>query len=121
MYDLHELHLVELVVPEHAARVLAVCTGLAPEAGRVTDKFQRQGFERDDLVAHDIGQRYFGGRNEIELSFFAPRHDKQIGFQFRQLSRAAHALGVDEVRRVDFRVTVLPGVHVEHQLGDRAM
>src|SRR5439155_20011636 len=121
MHDLHQFHLVELVVADHAARVLAVCASLAPEAGRVTDEFQRQGFELDDLVAHDIGQRYLGGRNEVELALLAPRHGEQVVFEFRQLSRAVHAFGFYDVWRIDLGVAVLHGMHVEHQLSDRAM
>ena len=61
MHDLHQLHLVELVLAYHAARVLAVGTGLAAETRRVRDELHRQLFQRHDLVAHDVGHRDFGG------------------------------------------------------------
>ena len=66
-HHLHQFHLVELVLADHAARVAAVGTRLAAEARRVCDIFQRQLVARHDLFAHHIGHRHFGGRDQIEV------------------------------------------------------
>ena len=67
MHDLHQFHLVELVLAYHAARVAPVGTRLAAEARRVRDEFHRQFFQRHDLVAHDVGHGNFGSGNQIKL------------------------------------------------------
>ncbi len=74
MRDLHQLHLVELVLADHAAGVLAVRTRLAAETWRVANEFQRQVCQRDDFVAHDIRDRHFSGGNQVELPAVAARH-----------------------------------------------
>ena len=68
MHDLHQLHLVELVLADHAARVLAVGAGFGAEARRMADELERQLFERHDLVAHEVGDRVLGGRNQVEVA-----------------------------------------------------
>ncbi len=42
MHDLNDLDLFELVVADHAARVLAVAAGLRAKARRVRGQLQRQ-------------------------------------------------------------------------------
>ena len=60
--DLHQLHLVELVLADHAARVLAGRARLGAEARRVAGELERQLLGRHDLVAHEVGDRVLGGR-----------------------------------------------------------
>src|SRR5262249_5322257 len=45
----------------------------------------------------------------------------QVGLELRQLPGAAHAVRVDEIGRVYLRIAVLLGVHIEHELRDRAV
>ena len=120
-HDLHQLHLVELVLADHAARVLAVAAGLGAEARRVADELERQRLGGDDLVAHDVGHRHFGGRDQVELAAVGARHAEQVFLELRQLAGAEHAVGIDQVGHVDLGVAVLGGVQVEHELGERAM
>ena len=61
MDDLHQLHLVELVLADHAARVAAIGARFAAEARRVRHELHRQFFQRHDLVAHHVGDGDFGG------------------------------------------------------------
>ena len=65
--DRDQLDLLELVLADHAARVLAVAAGLGAEAGRVRGQPHRQRVVVDDLVAHDVGQRHLGGRDQVAL------------------------------------------------------
>ena len=75
MHDLHHLDLVELVLADHAARVLAVAAGLGAEARRMRGQPDRQRSQRQDLVAHRVGQRDLGGRDQVQrlaLAFRPP-------------------------------------------------
>ena len=65
--DADQLDLLELVLADHAARVLAVAAGFGAEARRVRGHAHRQRVGIEDLVAHDVGQRDFGGRNQVAL------------------------------------------------------
>ncbi len=53
--------------------------------------------------------------------FFAVRHAKEVGGEFRQLSGAVHGLGIHQVRRQNLGVAVLAGVQVEHEVGQRPL
>ena len=54
MHDLHQLDLVELMLADHAARVLAVAARLGAEARRVRGELDRQRVGGKDLVAHEL-------------------------------------------------------------------
>ena len=129
MDDLHHFDLVELMLADHAARVLAVASGLGAEARRVRGEPDRQRLRRQDLAAHGIRERDLGGRYEVEplgsrrivrvdpASF----HREHVGFEFRQLRRADQRLGIDDVGRVALGVAVLGRLRVEHELRERAV
>ena len=77
-----------------------------------------------DLAAHHIGQRDLGGGNQVQARVVfgaALDHAEQVVFELRQLAGAGHRLGVDHVGHVALGVAVLGGVHVEHELRERAM
>ncbi len=61
--DRDQLDLVELVLAQHAARVLAGRAGLGAEAGRQRGEAQRQGLGVEDFLAHQIGERDLGCRD----------------------------------------------------------
>src|SRR5216117_2816435 len=63
----HQLHLVELVHAQQAARVLAVRTGFPPEAGRVCGVGERQLGAVEDLVAMQVRERHLGRGHEEEV------------------------------------------------------
>ncbi|MNT13196.1 hypothetical protein D3C72_1481570 [compost metagenome] len=92
------------------------------------DEAQRQLLAGDDGVAHDIGQRHLGGRDQVEvldaLAVFAAdlaRHLEQVFLELGQLAGAAHRGGVDHVRHVHLGVAVFLRMGVEHQLDQRAV
>ena len=134
--DRHQLDLVELVLADHAARVLAGRARFGAEARRVGGEPQRQLGFLDDRFAHEIGQRDFGGGDEPEAS--ARRHGRSrsnrrldlasqhlalrsaaelIVLELRQLRRAVHHLVAHQQRRRDFGVAVLGRVHDRRRTG----
>ena len=90
-HDVHQFHFLELVLANHAARVLAGRARLRAKARRVRHEFQRQRLGREDLIAHQIGDRHFGGGNQVEAGIAA--HGEQILFELGQLP------GADQRRR----------------------
>ena len=118
VHDLHHFHLVELMLANHAARVLAITAGLGAEAGAVADEFQRQIFRLHNRIAHKVGNRIFGGGDQIKI---APFNLEQI---FLELGKAGHAVSgfrPNHVRHIDFGVAVLQRMRVEHELCKRPM
>jgi hypothetical protein len=73
----------------------------------------------EDFVAHDVGHRHFGGRDQVERVLIATQHLEQVFLELGQLAGAEQAGGVDQVRRVELGVAMLFGVRVEHELGKR--
>jgi len=64
--DRDQLDLGELVLADDAARVAAGRARLRAEARRRRGEAQRQLVLVEDLLADEIGQRNFGGRDELE-------------------------------------------------------
>ena len=67
--DGDELDFGELMLADHAARVLAGGAGFGTEAGRAGSEPHRQLRFVDDGFAHEIGERHFGGGDEPETIF----------------------------------------------------
>ncbi len=121
--EAHELDLVELVLADEPAHVLAVRARLAAEAGRVGRVRDRQPVALEDLLAVQVGQRHLGGGDEVEVvrALVALARDaKRVVGELGQLAGAAHGRVLDEVGRGDLGVAVLAGVQVEHELRERA-
>ena len=60
----HQLHLGELVLPDHPARILARRPGLGAEAGRIRRDPDRQLRLVADRLAHQVGEWNLGGGDE---------------------------------------------------------
>ena len=71
MGDLHHLDLLELMLPDEPAHVFAVRSRLAAKTRRVGRVFQRQRIAVQDLVAMNVGQRHFRGRNQKQIPLAA--------------------------------------------------
>ena len=69
--DLHHLHLVELVLADHAARVAPGAAGLRAEAGAVRSELDGQRFGLQDLFAHGVGQADLAGGDQVLLLLHA--------------------------------------------------
>jgi len=106
------------MLADETAHVGAVRTSLAPEAWRVRRVAKRQLSAVENLAAIEIGQRNFGRRDEIEIPIAADL--EKILFELRKIARAAEGIGVDEKGRLDFRVTVLARMQLEHEVDQRA-
>jgi hypothetical protein len=92
------LDLVELVDPEHAARVLAGCARLAPEAGGVARVVLRQLLHPEDLVHVDAGERHLRGSGEVQPVAFDRVDVDLVG---GEKPGAVHRLLADEHGRQD--------------------
>jgi hypothetical protein len=125
MHDLHHLDFIELMLAYHSARIATVAAGFRTEARRMRSHFDRQGIDGKNFVTHDIRQRHFGSRDQIQgfaLAFLAAFLDgEQIGFELRQLTGALQRSSVHDIRRIAFGITVFCGMRVEHELRKRAM
>jgi hypothetical protein len=125
LHEPHELHLVELVLPDQPAHVLAVRAGFAAEARRVSGVGDRKRSAVEDLVGVQVRDRDLRRGDQVEWAaiFFralAVRFE-QIRLELRQLPGAAQRLGLDQDRRVDLAVSVLFRVQIEHEADDRPL
>src|SRR5579862_3785369 len=118
LHDLHDLHLVELVHADDAARVLAVAAGFGTEARAVRGVAQRQVLRIDDRIPHEVRDGILRGRDEVEV---APLDLEEVVLELRERRDAVGAVGGDHVRDIHLGITVLLGVHREHELPERAM
>ena len=110
--QLHQLHLVELVLTDEPANVAAVGAGFGTEAGGVGRIPQRQRRFFQDLVAVQVGHRHFSGGNQEKVLWVDA---EKIGFEFREVARSFEHRPADQERRQHFRIPVLLGVQVEHE------
>jgi len=109
--ELHELHLVELVLADESPRVLPVGSRLAAKARRVGHVVDGQVLLAQDLVAVDVRDGDLGRGDHVVVH---PFDLEEVLGELRELPRAGHALLVDHEGREDLQVGVLEGVQVEH-------
>ena len=74
------------MLADHAARVLARGAGLGAEARRPGGDAHRQLRLVDDLLAHEIGERHFGGGDEPEICSLGETACVMGGIQFEPLN-----------------------------------
>ena len=76
--------------------------------GVCADELQRQRLGGDDLLAHQVGDRHFRGRNQIERCCVRlAAHREQVLLELRQLPGADQRLRLHQVGHVDLGVAVL--------------
>ena len=63
-----------------------------------------------------IRHRHLGGGGEEDFPVFKPIH---VLFELRELARTHHGVPLNQKRRADFQVVVLPGVEVEAEIEER--
>ena len=117
--DLHQLHLLELVLAEHAAGVLAVGAGLGAETGGVGGVFERQFGFVDDLAGDQVGERDFAGGDQVAGAFALDA--EQVLLELGELAGAHQRFGVDDEGHVGFGVAVFAHVQVQHELDQGAV
>ena len=101
--------------PPHVAAVRA---GLAAEARRVGAQLDGQRIGLQRLIAVDIGHGDLGRGNQPEIVSLAL---EQVLFEFGQLPRAEEAGRIHQEGRQHLGIAVLAGVHVEHEVDERAL
>ena len=116
--ELHQLHLLKLVLADDAAHVAAVGAGFAAEAGRVGAQRDGQLVGVESFVAKQIGDGDFGGGSEPEI--VVSRILKRSSSNFGKLAGAEEAGGIDQEGRQHFGIAVLARMHVEHEIDQRA-
>ena len=126
--ELDELDLLELVLANHAADVLAVGAGLGAKAGSVGAVRDGKLGLVERLVSEEIGDGDLGGGDEpvVVVLIVAGLVGslvvavEEVFGELRQLAGAEERLRVDHVGRQDFGVPVFAGVEVEHEVGEGA-
>src|ERR1700737_2304948 len=86
---LHDFDLLELMLTDQAARVLAVRTRLTSKTRRIGGVETRKTRCVEDLVAVDVRDRHFGWRDELQIAL---GELEEILFEFRKLTRGAERI-----------------------------
>ena len=90
----------------------------------------RQRLSRQDLLAHQVGQRDLAGWNQVEITAFAllavlhfaaALDLEEVVLELRQLPGAAQRRWADQIGCVALLVAVPGGVRVQHELREGAM
>ena len=110
--DLRQLHLVELMLADEAADVLAVGARFAPEAGSVGAVGEREVSGLEDLAGMQVRHGDFRGRNQVVVG---PGELEEVRLELRKLPGTEQALGVHDDRRQDLRIAPLARVEVHHE------
>ena len=110
--ELDQLDLLELMLANQAAGILAVGPCLGTKAGGVGGILDRQVRLVDGLSGKDIGHRYLGGGDQPQVPALEL---EQVFLEFGQLAGAGHSFGVDHERRQHLGVAVALGVEVDKE------
>ena len=116
--ELHQLHLLELVLPDDAAHVAAIRAGLAAEAGRVGAEVNGQLVGIQRFVAKEIRDRNLRRGDQPVVGVLQL---EKILRELRQLAGTVQACGIYHERRQHFGIAVLAGVRIEHEIDQRAL
>ncbi len=109
------------MLTDHAAGIAPGGAGLAAEARRVGDELQRQLLGIENLAGHDVGQRHFCGRDQVEVCLAFAADLEQIVLEFRQLTGALQRRRLHQVGGIGLFVAMLTGVQIDHELRQGAM
>ncbi len=114
--DRDHLDLRELMLTQHARRILAGRTRLGAETERMGGKAFRQFNLAHNALAHEVSEWHFGGRDHVMP---LPRL-VQILLELGELSGAEQAVTAHHHRRRDFEIAFLLRMHIEHEGRQRA-
>ena len=101
-----------------ASRVLARGARLSPPRRRVRDVLERQALGVEDLFAVKVRHRHLGGGDEPQVAVLDL---EQLVSELGQVRGPCHRGAVHEHRRPELDVAMFAGVHVEHELHQRAL
>ena len=117
MRNANQFHLAELMLAQHAARILARRPRFGPETRRPCGHAKRQFVDAGHRVGNQARQRHFGSRNQPEIIAGAI----QVFLELRQLPRAVHGLRAHERRRHDLCIAELLGMQGQHEIRQGAV
>ena len=103
-----------------AAHILAIRTRFAAKAGSVRRERNRKPRPVKDLVAVQVRDRHFRRWNEPQI-FVSVRDSKQVCRELGKLPCTIHRVGVHQVRRQHFRISVLARVEIKHEVRQSAL
>ena len=111
--ELHQLHLIELVLADEAPDVLTVGAGLGAEAGRVSGIFEGQVVLLQDFVPVDVGHRHLRGGHQKIIPILQL---EEVFLELGKLAGALHGGPVGHERRQNLQIPVFAGVEVQHKV-----
>ncbi len=122
--DFDQLHLVELMHANHAARADSSGSGFGAKAWTVSAVINGQLALLQNLFPMDIGHRRFGRGQQIQFAQALPvqplLHGVSLVFKLGELPHPHHAVPPHNIRRRNFGVTVFVGVQVQEELDQRS-
>ena len=82
-----------------------------------------------DFTAHEVGEWHLAGGDQVQRGVIGHRLtllpalfcSKQVALKLGQLAGALEAVGIDDVGHIAFGVAMLQRLHVQHELGQRAV
>ena len=116
---LHQLHLVELMLADHAAGIASGSTRLGPKTWRECRKPKRQLPWVENLLGHQVGQGYLACGQQI-TGFFATDR-KEVFCKARQLTSPIKRLFMQQIGHMAFPIPMQGCVHIQHELAQRPM
>ena len=117
--DMDQLHLLELVLANHAPRISPIAAGLATKAQRMRHIGLRQRILLQKLSSNQICDRNFSRGGQPVRTI--PGQLEGILGKLWKLSRALHGVAVYQDRYIDLLIAVGLGMEIEHELGKRTM
>ena len=114
--DLHQLHFVELMNADQAARAQPRGSRLPAETRCISGVFDRQLLLRENFLPVQICDGDFRGGRQIKI---VPLAAIELLFEFRELGGADERRRTDDERRRDFGVPVLRRVQIEKEIDQR--
>jgi hypothetical protein len=124
LHQPHELDLVELVLANEPAHVLAVAARFGAETGRVRGVRHGQLLGLEDLARVQVGDGHLGRGDEVErvlLVALGAARLEQVLLELRQLPRAVQRRRLHEQRRPHLGVALLLRVQIQHELDQRPL
>ena len=111
--EFDQLNLIELMLANQTSRILAVGACFTAKTGSRGNEVHGEVFFRQDFIRENIGHGNLGGGNQKVVGSF---HMKQFGFKLGQIARSKEAAAVGHKGWEDLQITVLPGVHMQHEV-----
>src|SRR5580704_2565153 len=118
MGEFEELDLLELMLPQNAARVFAGSTGFRAKASSPGSHMDGQLFLGDGFVAVEIVQFDLRSGRQPEICVLKL---EKIRREFRQLSRAQERRGIHNEWRKNFRIAMLARVDIQKKIRQSAL